>query len=823
MTSQAHRPLPAACALLALVLAAVPGIARAFAVASDFDGDGASDLFWRNSDSGANTLWRAGNQATSQAVADVADPAWRAVGQGDFDGDGRADLVWRHRASGHDVIWPSADRGARRAIATVTDPGWTIAGVGDFDGDGLADLFWRNQASGANVLWPSALRSARRVLPTVSTDWVVAGVGDVDGDGSADLVWRNTRSGADVIWRSADRADSRTMSDVADAAWKIVGIGDFDGDGQSDVFWRNTDTGADVIWPAAKQSARLAATSVTSQDWQVAAIGDYDRDGRQDVLWRNARSGANVLWHSAMHASRRQLASVSDPVWQPVPRAGQSPVVAGPAYRASAATPFASGCDGQVASGVVYANAEVEPTLAINPRDSRTAIGAWQQDRWSNGSARGIIAAYTSDGGASWTRQTLPFSRCGGGRAGNGGDYARTTDPWLTYSPGGTAYLMALSATGAAFAAGSSNAMLVSRSLDDGHSWSAPITLIRDTASAFNDKNAITADPHNALRAYAVWDRLTPDGNGPVYFSRTSNGGGSWSRARAIYDPGGSNQTIGNVIVGLPDGGLVDLFTEIDVAADGSSRAFLAVIRSPDKGLTWSAPSRIADNLSVGTRDPHTGKAVRDSAYIGQIAVAPDGRLFVVWQDARFSDGRVDGIALSRSSDGGRHWTRPVRINSSGSVAAFVPSVRVRSDGAVGISYFDFRSDTAAATSLWTDSWLAWSDDNGATWRENRISNRFDLDVAPNADGYFLGDYQSLSSRGAVFVALQAHANSTGSNRTDIFATPVVSAAGDAASFQGMPASASSTVALAPAFRRKVQAMLKHLLREHAPPRRERE
>ncbi|WP_166211175.1 FG-GAP-like repeat-containing protein [Cognatiluteimonas telluris] len=818
MTSQAQCPLAGGRAWLGLLLAAACAVADASPVVADFDGDGASDLFWRNSDTGGNALWRAADRATQQAVANVTDPAWRVVGAGDFDGDGHADLLWRHRASGQDVIWPSGNRGARLVIATVADPGWTVAGVGDFDGDGRSDIFWRYQSSGANVLWPSALRGARRPLPAVPTEWVVAGVGDFDQDGRADVVWRNTRSGADAIWRAADKSDPQAMADVADPAWKIVGIGDFDGDGRSDVFWRNTGTGANVVWPSANRSARWTATSVTSQDWQVAAIGDYDRDGRQDLLWRNARTGANVAWPSALHADRRQLVAVPDPVWQPVPGGGQSPAVAGPAFQVSASTPFTSGCDGQDASGAVYANAEVEPTLAVNPRDSRIVIGAWQQDRWSNGSARGIIAAYSSDGGASWTRRIVPFSRCGGGRADNGGDYARTTDPWLAYSPGGTAYLMALSATGGVFAAGSSNAMLVSRSLDNGHSWSAPVTLIRDGANAFNDKNTITADPNNALRAYAVWDRLTPNGNGPVYFSRTSNGGGSWTPARAIYNPGGVNQTIGNVIVGLPDGALVDLFTEIDTHVDGSRHALLAVIRSTDKGLTWSAPIHVADNLSVGTRDPHTGRAVRDSAYIGQIAVAPGGKLYVAWQDGRFSNGKVDGIALSRSSDGGRHWTSPVRINPSANVAAFVPSVHVRSDGAVGVSYFDFRSDTAATTSLWTEAWLAWSDDDGVTWRENRISSRFDLDTAPNADGYFLGDYQGLSSRGAVFVPFFARAGTTSGNRTDILAAPVVSAASDAAAYHAAPAPAPTATALGPAFRQRIQHNLEHLLREHAPP-----
>jgi hypothetical protein len=39
------------------------------------------------------------------------------------------------------------------------------------------------------------------------------------------------------------------------------------------------------------------------------------------------------------------------------------------------------------------------------------------------------------------------------------------------------------------------------------------------------------------------------------------------------------------------------------------------------------------------------------------------GALFVVWEDARFSGGLREGIAFSKSTDGGLNWTTPVQIN----------------------------------------------------------------------------------------------------------------------------------------------------------------
>ncbi|QNP42107.1 exo-alpha-sialidase [Lysobacter terrestris] len=445
-------------------------------------------------------------------------------------------------------------------------------------------------------------------------------------------------------------------------------------------------------------------------------------------------------------------------------------------YRASGPSPFTLNCDGGT-TGTVFQNAEVEPHVAVDPSNPNNLIGVWQQDRWSNGSSRGLMSAASSDGGQTWTRTPLPVSRCGGGTFANGGDYARATDPWVTFAPDGTAYAMGLVTTGASFEAGSVNAMLVVRSTDRGRSWSAPTTLIRDGAGFFNDKNTITADPFAAAFVYATWDRLVAgDAGGPSYFSRTINGGVTWEAARAIYDPGPASQTLGNVIVVAPNGTLVNLFTQIDRVSATSTVSHLDVIRSFDRGVTWTGPTRIADLLAVGTRDPQSNVPVRDGASLAQIAVGASGHLFVVWQDARFNNGNFDSIAISRSTDNGATWSAPSRVSAAGA-AAFTPSVHVRANGDVGVTYYDLRNNTAAA-SLLADYWLARSSDGGVTWTETRVATSFDVTTAPQAGGaYFLGDYQALVSRNNVFVPFFVKTTGDLSNRTDVYAAPAVSVA----------------------------------------------
>ena len=453
------------------------------------------------------------------------------------------------------------------------------------------------------------------------------------------------------------------------------------------------------------------------------------------------------------------------------------PATPPPQYRVSASSPFFVGCDGVAATGTLFSNSEVEPSVAINPLDPNNLIGVWQQDRWSDGGSHGIMTGVSNDGGITWSLQPMPFSRCGGGSFGSGGNYARATDPWVTFSPNGTAHQFAIGFSGATFQTGSANAMLVSRSINGGTAWSNPITLIRDTSQFFNDKNAITADPTDSNYVYAVWDRLVATGGGPAYFARTSDGGVTWEPAHAIYDPGPSSQTIGNVVaVRVADDLVLDLFTELDEAPDHTTSGFLAVIRSTDKGLTWSPPIRIADLLAIGVSDPETGTLVRDGSLIPQIAIAPNGTIYVVWQDSRFSGGIRDGIALSRSTDGGLTWSAPVRINRKLSVQAFMPHVHVRADGTIAVTYYDLSSNTPDPNTLFTDYWIAQSTD-GIAWRWNRVSPAFNLAIAPNAEGLFVGDYQGLVSKGSQFVSLFVRTNAGDiANRTDLFSAPTVSA-----------------------------------------------
>jgi len=431
-------------------------------------------------------------------------------------------------------------------------------------------------------------------------------------------------------------------------------------------------------------------------------------------------------------------------------------------------------CNGAPQPGDLFRNSESEPHLAVNPASPSNMIAGWHQDRWSTGGAQGLGAAYTKDGGSTWSAVTIPFTRCSGAQAGSTGDYERASDPWISFGSDGTAFYMGLVTDRSVNA----NGMVVARSVDQGVSWSAPVVIARSPAqdpklrSVFNDKNSITADPLDSSYVYATWT-LFRGGAWSVMFSRSTDKGLSWSAPlpiatlNVIQPPEQAYFRQGAQILVLQDRTLLNAYyRSIFNSRTGESRTEQAVLRSTDLGKSWSRVDvPVAQLVGASAMDLELGIPVRDAGALPSAAASlATGYAYLAWQ-ARRSDGRV-GVNIAVSRDRGRSWSAPVRVNqgSGADVQAFLPTVAVNQAGSVGVLFYDFRNDQPGDLPLSTDVWLSVFTPELTFTREWRLTpTSFDMRMSALSErGYFPGDYVGLSSAGNDFVAAFTRTNDVG-------------------------------------------------------------
>lgn len=294
---------------------------RASRPVNDFDGDGVSDLLWQSEGTREFMLWQwASLDAYRGCLLPCPAyrvPPWLIQATGDFDGDGNSDTFWRNQDTGGNALIRSTLFGLD--LTAVTNLDWQVVGAGDFDGDDQSDLLWRNGRTGANAIWRSAdYRKQQPVVGVTNAAWRVVGVGDFDGDGRSDILWRHAASGANAIWLSGRYENQRKITSVTNLQWEVQAVGDFNGDGKDDIAWRNVVTGVNGIWLSADYRTQQAITAVTNVDWAIVAVGDYDGDGRSDLTWRNRRTGANAIWRAGRFDTQQQVESLP-PIWHAKP------------------------------------------------------------------------------------------------------------------------------------------------------------------------------------------------------------------------------------------------------------------------------------------------------------------------------------------------------------------------------------------------------------------------------------------------------------------------------------------------------------------------
>lgn len=464
-----------------------------------------------------------------------------------------------------------------------------------------------------------------------------------------------------------------------------------------------------------------------------------------------------------------------------------------------------------------YLNSEVEPQVAVDPTNPKHLVGAWQQDRWLGGGAHGLVAAYSTDGGTTWTLSPQPFSACyhASGYPGTYLDFQRASDPWVSIGPGApgdsggsTVYSVSLSFDETPYPGdplARHNGIGAAVSYDNGATWTHVQLLVddpcisqplkspgyfcnNDKAFVLDDKESVTADPTHPGVAYAVWDRLlAPPASfpgffrergyfGQVFMSKTTDYGVHWSAPQLLLMGPSQDQTLGNVIVIDPgSGALYDFFDLIqnESNAHGHRGTNVAFIKSTDGGATWSdahvvaalAAVGVTDSANVDPSDPTQPATLRAADDIPEVAINPvNGQLYAVWQDSRFNGFANDEVVISTSNDGGDNWSPPSRINVHTGLAAFLPTVSVDAAGVVAVTYYQWPSAPVAGNEP-ADLYIRHSTSAGSSTSAPtfdtpaRLDGPFNMLAAPWAGGYFLGDYQGLVAATGGFLPFYVKTN----------------------------------------------------------------
>lgn len=139
----------------------------------DFDGDGKTELFFRNEAQGMNELLslQGTKPAVSRRIAG-AGAEWTLIAAGAMDAVPGDDVLWRD-TTGYLVGWSGADATKPIRIPRVATPAWDFSGLVDVDSDGRAELFWRKVGGDQSGAW--RLEAEKGIvdikLPTLPRRW----------------------------------------------------------------------------------------------------------------------------------------------------------------------------------------------------------------------------------------------------------------------------------------------------------------------------------------------------------------------------------------------------------------------------------------------------------------------------------------------------------------------------------------------------------------------------------------------------------------------------------------------------------------------------
>lgn len=437
----------------------------------------------------------------------------------------------------------------------------------------------------------------------------------------------------------------------------------------------------------------------------------------------------------------------------PAPR-GAGPT-ARPVTAMSGSSPFGS-LDCHAAKDDMKIGQELDGTMVADPSDPSRLLAVWMQD-----SGAGLSIAASDDGGRSWAQKGLPgWTACSGNDR-----WALSFDPSLDMGPDGTAYVTSV-VSWEPLPDGNRNYfglqhLGVSRSTDGGSSWDGQQVLPQPPGITHVDTPHVVADPFQEGRAHVSWAGLIGT-TSVILHSTTADAGLTWSTPRVIHVASAGKAAVGNRAVIPSKDELVVVFAEFVPPVDQlvaqlvpgapSLKALypasnIVAVSSNDGGTSWSSPTTVATVAPSPATDPDTGELIgRGAPYVPPSAASDDaGRAWVSWSESpTTAEGR---IWLAERTPGGA-WQQPVEVGGAIEAQTFWPTLAASPDGALGVMFYDLRSDEpdeGGHGELTTEVWLRTSVNGGRSWAEQRLGGPFDLrSTDAKVSGLPYGDQQGL-------------------------------------------------------------------------------
>ena len=389
-----------------------------------------------------------------------------------------------------------------------------------------------------------------------------------------------------------------------------------------------------------------------------------------------------------------------------------------------------------------YGNSECQHATQVEPdtfSSGSTVVAAFQSGRCFDGGASNIGFATTQDGGLTWTSGFLPSLTV---HSDPPGPYDRATDPTVAYDAAHGVWMISSLGLSVTRSGVVGAAVVISRSVDGGLTWSAPIVVSVATGNTQYDKNWTACDNWPSSPFYGSchtsWD--DPSQGDKLFVSTSSDGGLSWSPKTS---PGGNATGLGGIPVAQPAGVVI-------VPASNAVGTAIIAFQSTNGGATWSQARRVATVIA------HTvASDLRVFAALPSADVDAAGKVYVVWSDCRFRLGCASNDLVMSTSTDGLNWTPVVRIPIDPTISSadhFLPGLAVdhaTSGGAaqLALTYYFYPDANCTETTCQLFVGFVSSADGGATWTAPRtLAGPVSLtSLADTSEGRMVGDYMSTS------------------------------------------------------------------------------